>query len=52
MQKTTSKSRRMKTMEKKAYEYPEMDIMEFGTEDIITTSESKDPDELPIIPRG
>ena len=27
-------------------------IMEFGTEDIITTSESKDPDELPIIPRG
>ena len=52
MQKTTSKSRRMKIMEKKAYEYPEMDIMEFGTEDIITTSESKDPDELPIIPRG
>lgn len=52
MQKTTSKSRRMKTMEKKTYEYPEMDIMEFGTEDIITTSESKDPDELPIIPRG
>ena len=39
-------------MEKKAYEYPEMDIMEFGTEDIITTSESKDTDELPIIPRG
>ena len=39
-------------MEKKVYEYPEMDIMEFGTEDIITTSESKDTDELPIIPRG
>ena len=39
-------------MDKKAYEHPEMDIMEFGTEDIITTSESKDPDELPIIPRG
>ena len=52
MQKTTSKSRRMKTMEKKAYEYPEMDIMEFGTEDIITTSATSDPDDLPVVPRG
>ena len=37
---------------KERYETPEMEIVEFETEDIITTSESKDPDELPIIPRG
>ena len=36
-------------MEKKAYEYPEMDIMEFGTEDIITTSGIDNP-ELPFVP--
>lgn len=35
---------------KEKYTTPKMEIIEFEVEDIITTSDLADPDELPMIP--
>ena len=35
---------------KKLYEQPELEIMTFEMEDVITTSGTLDDDELPLVP--